>query len=377
MLSPADILDLASRRWPAVLRAEAAGSKLFPLQIPFGRPRTTADFAVLQRDIAALAAAVLPWRIDWQDIQTRKWGRQRWPVRVGFESAENLAAALDRSTQLQKFREALRLTRDVCPALEPWLQLKADRILDHLEYWPGVVAVCRYFNDHPKPRCFPRQIPAQVGTKFIEEHSGVLRELLDVVVGDRVNHEASDFCDRFHLLTEAPQVRFKFLDEELQHGLNWPVAECTVPLPAFAAMIWSVDRVLVVENRDVFLCLPRIPRTVGVFGAGKAASLLPQCDWMTRTEIVYWGDCDESGYGILSALRVRFPQTRSVLMDDAAWALWKHLAIPGKRDPSVRHLHLNPAERAALNAAIAGPWMLEQEKIPPCEAERALLAAFP
>jgi len=376
MLAPADILDAASRRWPGVLRAEAAGDNLFPLQIPFGRPKTTADFAVLQRDIEALATAPLPWRIDWEEVQTRKWGRQRWPVRVAFDSADMLAAALNRSEQLQRIRTAIRLARETCPALEPWLRIKADRMVDLLDQWAGLLSVCRYFDDHPEPRCFPRQIPLPVGTKFIEEHSGILRELLDVVLGDRVNQEATAFCDRFHLLIEPPQVRFRFLDPELQRRVGWPVTECAVPLPAFAALTWSVERVLVVENRDVFLCLPHIPHTLAVFGSGKAASLLPACDWMMAADIAYWGDCDDAGYGILSTLRSRFSRVRSVLMDDEAWSQWKHLAVPGKRDPSVRHVHLTVAEQTALNVVVAGPWMLEQERIPPADAERALQAAL-
>jgi hypothetical protein len=377
MLAPADILDAASRRWPAVLRAEAAGDNLFPLRIPFGRPKTTADVAVLQRDIEALAAASHPWRIDWEEVQTRKWGRQRWPVRVAFDSADALAAALSRSGQLDRVRAAIRLTREICPALEPWLRVRADRIVDHFEHWAGLLAVCRYFDDHPEPRCLPRQIPLPIGTKFIEEHSGILRELLDVVLDARVNQEGTTFCERFHLLTDPPQVRFRFLDVALQRSVGWPVTECAVPLPAFAGLVWNINRVLIVENRDVFLSLPQISRTLAVFGSGKAASLLPACEWMLEADVVYWGDCDDAGYGILSALRSRVAHVRSVLMDDLAWSQWKHLAVPGRRDPSVRHVHLTLAERAALNAVLAGPWMLEQERIPPADAERALQAVLP
>ena len=36
MLTPEEILETARRKWPIVLRAEAAGDSLFPLQIPFG-----------------------------------------------------------------------------------------------------------------------------------------------------------------------------------------------------------------------------------------------------------------------------------------------------------------------------------------------------
>jgi hypothetical protein len=97
---------------------------------------------------------------------------------------------------------------------------------------------------------------------------------------------------------------------------------------------------------------------------------------MDTSDILYWGDCDEAGYGILSSLRSRFPHVKSVMMNQNAFSQWKHLAVPGRRDPSVSHAHLTPAERTALEAVLAGSWMLEQERIPPAEAERAIMAAF-
>ena len=376
MLKPEDILEGALGRWPAVLRAEASGESLFPLQIPFGRPRTTADFAELKRDIEALAAAHHEWRIDWQEIQTRRWGRQRWPMRITFESADDMAAALGRSREFAAFRAALRQARESCPALEPWVRAKAHRIVDYLEEWPALVAVCAYFDANPTPGCFARQIPLPAGTKFVEEHAGILRELLDVVLGDRVNAEGVTFAERYHLLADPPQVRFRFLDQAWRERVGWPVDDCAVPLPSLANISWTVERLLIVENRDVFLCLPEIPRALAVFGSGKAASLLPACRWLASSEIVYWGDCDEAGYSILSALRSSFPQVRSLLMDYAAWNRWRHLAVPGQRDAAARHSHLTDSEREALTAVVAGPWMLEQERIPPSEAEQAVRSVF-
>jgi hypothetical protein len=376
MLKPADILAAALRRWPAVLRAEATSENLFPLRIPFGQPRPTEDFLMLRRDIEALAAARHEWRIDWEDIQTRKWGRQRWPVRVEFDSIEDLAAALGRTSELRAFRSALQAARETCPALEPWLRAKAHRIVDCLADWEGLLAVCAYFDAHPTPNCYARQVAVPVGTKFIEEHAGILRELLDVVLGDRVCSAGGTFAARFHLLVEPPQVRFRFLDAQLRACTGWPVADCSVPAPAFAGLAWSIPRVLVVENRDVFLCLPQVPRTLAIFGAGKAASILPACAWMHDAEMVYWGDCDEAGYGILSTVRASFSHVRSLLMDETAWSRWKHLAVPGKRDATARHTHLTAAERAALDAVLTGPWMLEQERIPHHEAERTIRCAL-
>ena len=222
-------------------------------------------------------------------------------MRVGFDSIDDLATALGRSAELSSFRAALREARERCPALKPWLRAKAHRIVEYLDDWEGLVAVCAYFDAHPTPRCYPRQIPLPVGTKFIEERSGILRELLDVVLGDRVNPAAATFAERFHLVVEPPQVRFRFLDPELRTRICWPVLDCSIIAPAFAALQWSIPRVLVVENRNVFLCLPNVSDTLAVFGSGKAASLLNSCKWMHTADIVYWGDCDEAGYSILSS----------------------------------------------------------------------------
>jgi len=377
MLAPADILAAARRRWPAALRALATGASIFPLPIPFGRPRPTADFAALKREIEALAAADVPWTIDWETIETRRWGRQRWPMRVSFASIDDLAAALGATRELAAVRTALAEARAACPTLEPWLQARAHRIPEHLDAWSGLVAVCAWFGAHPRPGCFPRQIPvAGIDTKFIETHTGILRDLLDVVLGDRVNSSGVTFAQRFHLRTEPASIRFRFLDDTLRASSGWPVTEATIPAPDFAAQPWSIPRVLVVENRDVFLCLPPVARTLAIFGAGKAAALLPACAWLHRADLVYWGDCDEAGYGILSALRAAFPHTRSLLMDEAAWACWRHLAVPGRRDPAALPTHLTATEAAVLRDVQDGPRLLEQERIPPADAATAIARAF-
>ena len=376
MLKPDEILSAAYRRWPAVLRAEAVGRSLFPLRIPFGRPRPTADFALLRSEIERLTASSHSWHIDWEEVDTRKWGQQRLPVRIGFDTIEELAESLGRQGELKLFRAALEEARQKCSALEPWLVEKAHRIPDYLPVWTGLIAVCAYFDAHPCPRCYARQVPVPLSTKFIEEHEGILREMLDIVLGDRVNTAVESFAERFHLLVDPSQIRFRFLDPHLSADVNWPVDDCSIPAPSFAKLQWRIPRLIIVENRDVFMCLPDIPCTLAVFGSGKAASLIPDCDWIKSTEIVYWGDCDEAGYGILSNLRSRFPEMRSLLMDQASWCRWKHLAIPGKRDSTATVANLTVTERAALQEVLEGPWMLEQERIPADEAERAVIGAF-
>jgi hypothetical protein len=376
MRSPQEVLAAARSKWPSVLRAEAARESMFPLAIPFGRPPTTSDFAAIRADLASLAAAKHGWQIEWEEIDTRRWGKQRWPRRVSFASIEDLAETLQFTEQLTLFREALVLARSVCPKLEPWLRSRAHRIPELLPGWRDLICVCAFFDANPCPNCFPRQLPIPVGTKFIEENTGILAELLALVLGDRVNTEGLCFEERFHLRLEPAQVRFRFLDASLREQSRWPVMDCTISIHELASLSWRIPRVLIVENKAVFLCLPDVPKTLAILGSGKAASLLPSCTWLQDSDVVYWGDCDEAGFGILSSLRGSLPRVRSILMDDETWRGWSRFAVPGKSDPGARFDHLTASEAEALTSVAAGSWMLEQERIPLQDVERAINQAF-
>lgn len=367
---------MARSKWPAVLRAEATGETIFPLAIPFGRPSTTCDLGAVRADLVSLANADFGWTIDWQEIDTRKWGNQRWPRRVSFNSIENLAYALRFTDQLRLFREALVLARAACPKLEPWLQTKAHKIPELLPVWKDLICVCAFYGANPSPNCFARQLPIPVGTKFVEENTGILGELLTVVLGERVNAGGRCFEERFYLRIEPPQVRFRFLDAGLRDRTHWPVMDCTISADDLASLSWRIPRVLIVENKAVFLCLPEVPNTLAVLGNGKAASILLSCGWLHESDVVYWGDCDEAGFGILSSLRAGLPGVRSILMDDETWKCWNRFAVLGRRDPGARYDHLTVDEAEALTSVAAGPWMLEQERIPVEDVEKAINQAF-
>jgi len=376
MRNPEEILDAARRRWPAVLRAEVAGENLFPLVIPFGRPATTSDFGLVRAGLERLATADCAWQIEWEEINTRRWSSQRWPRRVSFESIERLAQALRCAEELRLFREAIIIARSTCPKLEPWLRMRAHRIPELLPDWKELVSVCAFFDMNPCPQCFARQLPIPVGTKFIEDNRGVLGELLTVVLGDRVNENGSCFEERFHLRLELPQVRFRFLDSGLRERTHWPVMDCSISAADLAGLDWSIPRVLIVENKAVFLCLPSVPDTLAILGSGKAASLLSSCRWMATSDVVYWGDCDEAGFGILSSLRANLPRVRSILMNLETWKRWGRFAVLGKNDPASRHDHLIAKEAEVLAFIKTGPWMLEQERIPLLDVEKAINSAF-
>jgi hypothetical protein len=55
-------------------------------------------------------------------------------------------------------------------------------MLKYVDEWADILRVCRYFQLHPRPNLYLRELPIKVHTKFIEEHKGILRELLEIVL---------------------------------------------------------------------------------------------------------------------------------------------------------------------------------------------------
>src|SRR5262249_1385055 len=55
-----------------------------------------------------------------------------------------------------------------------------------------------YFVEHPRPQCYIRELPVRVHTKFVEQHAGILRELLEFLLPpEAIQPDAKTFTQRF------------------------------------------------------------------------------------------------------------------------------------------------------------------------------------
>jgi hypothetical protein len=161
------------------------------------------------------------------------------------------------------------------------------------------------------------------------------------------------------------------LDETLRTRFGLAFSDLAVPAGDFAR--WSITGISVVitENKMNFLTLPDLANTIGIWGAGNAASLLSECRWLESCRIIYWGDLDVSGFEILSRLRTSFPKTQTILMDRITLEQFIHLAVPGK-NCSREAPNLTPSERAAFDKVISENLLIEQEKVPNHVSKQAL-----
>lgn len=382
MIALAELRRQAQRRYREYLSAIVDGTDPFPVDIRFGKVRpgeVSERYAALRAELGALRQSSdegggPAYRIEWEERSDRLAGSQRLPARILFPNAASLVGFLRKGTEVERFRADLSVVLDAFPGLRAWAARHPTRILSCAGEWERIVAVLRWFVEHPRPGILLREIPAVEDTKFVERNKTVLRELLDLVLPtDAVDPSATLFEDRYSVRRVEPLIRLRFLDPAIATRRLSGVADLAVPVSCLDALGFpEVRTVLVVENRstfsnvDVLLSLPALSGALAVFGSGFLASSLRAVRWLADRRLVYWGDTDTQGFRILAGLRRAFPRLESVLMDERTFDRFPDArsdAPPDRLEP--------PAELAEGEAILYGRLArmaagnrLEQERIP-------------
>lgn len=380
MLTPDEVRAKAARWWTSgeFLRAWLRGEDFFaqPRDVPqigLVRPgQALRDWAKIGREQEALKAASKKalgygYQLTWERRADRQIGGNDFIAGIFFDSAEDFLRFTRYDRDFRRFGRIAGLIESRLPALMPWVRQKPLRVLDFADDWYGLLRVCAYFLENPRPNVYVRQLPVAVPTKFIENHGAILRELLNFLLPETaVNADAETFEKRFGLRHKEEFVRFRILDENLAiAGLS----EMSLPLSQFEQLPIAdrIERVFIAENEMNVLTFPPVANALMVFGKGKNITHLKLVEWLRAKPIFYWGDLDVEGFEILSLLRGFYPKVTSLLMDEATWTAFAGERGAGKN--SVRQVPpmLTSAEERLfrhLKSCPIGACRLEQEKIP-------------
>ena len=330
-------LDTKARRpWTsgAFLKSWLNDEPFFPFAIPFKTPsgRTLSSEFIKVRDwIAELhshskAVTGSGYQLEYRTLSHQQLGQQRVPERIVFEGREDWLTFIGQQSAFKQFQGLVDSTRRQLPQVMPLVSNKPVRMLDYGNIWEQLIRVCRYFQLNPRPGRYIRQLDIQgVDTKFIENHKGILSELLTLALepedfDDSVTGIAENgFERRFGLLYDEPIIRFRLLDSKA------PVTDMSVPLSQFVDP--GVSQVFITENKINGLAFPPVPDAMVVFGLGYGIRSLFCVGWLKDKQIHYWGDIDTHGFSILSQLRGCFQQTRSLLMDQATLEAHRALCV--------------------------------------------------
>lgn len=368
MITPAEIRQKAARLYPVFLRAWLQTEAFFPLTFPVGKlPTDYLELRKWARDLQAQSKEQRDsgYTLEYEVQQKRFSGEQTLPARVVIETEQDYLRLVEKQAEFDAYRQDVTLIRELLPQLEAWMQRYPQRVVEHHVDWVGLLAMCRYFLEHPRPRVYIRELPINVHTKFIEQHRGIARELLEQILPPEAMTDAAEtFEQRFGLREKEPVVRARFLDGQLDRRYGLPLAELSLPTSQFAALdLLRGQRCIVTENEMTFLTLPPRQESFALFGGGFMVRNLARVPWLADCPISYWGDLDAQGFQILSSLRSIFPHVTSLMMDWETLSTFAEFTVTSIPCPVQQLPHLTPDEHDLFTHLAEHCLRLEQERI--------------
>lgn len=394
MISINDIKDFANRVWNRgdVLRGSVLGEPEFPLRLRFkktGGQHAVESFAEVQRWLSELNASSKETRgygftVEFSQVNHRKLGRQNLPSDIRFDTPGDIARFIGKQKELDEFLEILRYSEEHNPAITDWMKSNPMKVLPHMQDWEKVLCVCDYLLANPTPEIYLRQLTLPgIDTKFFEAKRAILSEVLtqclpkdafeDCVTG----LSRAGFERRYGFLYDEPIVRFRILDDAILP--NSAYRDISVTATDFARNpIPEIETIFITENKVNGLAFPEAKGGIVVFGLGYGIGELAEAEWLKDVRVVYWGDIDTHGYGILSMLRGKLPHVESILMTSKDLDQNRDLAVQEPSDTRRTNslANLMDAESTAYQRLLPGGdcegIRIEQERVPYMQLVSAL-----
>ena len=370
MITVDEIRKKATRIYPDILRNSIRGVDSFPLTLRSDK-KLSKDFAAMSREIAQLMSEAKDrkgygYTVISEKVKTRSHGLQDIPQSIRFDTLQDFLKFIGKVKEYEEFKCDCNRINSEIPELKEWTINNPLKVVQNQNKWENLLKVCRYFKQNPKPNLYIRELPINVHTKFIEMNKTVIRDLLDIMLPDHINIEYKEFEKRFYLKFSEPLIRFKILDKEISQQFFSGIDDLAIPVSQFEILNLPIKRVLVVENKTTLyttLTLPKMERTIAIFGSGFSVHNLKKAQWLSNVELVYWGDIDVQGFEILSQFRSYFPHAQSLLMDKATFEKFFENDT-GTPTSILTKLNLTDEEQQLYDMLKVNNWRLEQEKIP-------------
>jgi hypothetical protein len=370
MITPQEIKKKAERKYISILQSLIKNIPFKKIIINGDKKYTKSSPEEFNKEIQLLVSQSkqkkkFGYILEFRKVKTKGLSVQDIPTSIYFETEEDFLKFLDKEKEVELFKKDVEKIRDVFPQLEDWIIDNPKKVVDNQTNWNDILKVCTYFEQTSKPNLYIRELPIKVHTKFIERNQSIIKELLDVLISERINSKEKQFEKRFNLKYSETQIRFKVLDKEISQKFFSGIDDIAIPISQFEALKLPIKRVLVVENKTSFytaLTLPILDKTIAIFGSGFSVSNLKNVSWFANKELVYWGDIDVQGFEILSQFRSYFRHTRSVLMDKQTFKEFFENDSGTPTKVSIK-LNLSEEEQQLYDTLKSNNWRLEQEKI--------------
>lgn len=371
MISSNEIKSKAEKKYKYYLQTIINQEDIFPLTI-IGNKKPSKSIPEFKKELNELIAFSkekkgFGYSITYQERKTKTLGTQSFPSSIYFETNQDFEKYLKVEKEVKQFITDYYTISNCFPEINPWLEKHPNKVIANSNNWTDILKVCNYFKSNPKPNLYIRELPISVHTKFIENNTSILKEVLDIIIEPFINKDKTIFQKRFNLKYSQPLIRFKILDSKISQKYFSGINDISVPVNQFNSLNLNLEKVIVVENKTnlhtIALTLPEMEKTIVIFGSGFKVENLKNAKWLNKIEILYWGDLDAQGFEILSQIRNYFPLTKSFLMDEITFNKFFE-NDNGTLSKVNSPLNLTKIEMNIYEKIRTNNWRLEQEKIP-------------
>ena len=371
MISPNEIKNKAERKYFNYLQDVVTGIPYSKIIIT-GNKKPSGNLSQFNYELTELMKSSKEkkgygYTVKYETIKKKTLGTQDVPSEICFETETDFLKFLQKEKEVKKFHENCALIISQFSELKEWIINNPKKIINNQNQWNDLLKVCQYFKSNPHPDLFIRELPIQVHTKFIENNKTIIRELLDVIIGDHIQQDERDFEQRFNLKYPESLVRFRILDKNISATFFSGIDDLSISINQFEQLKLPIQNVLIVENKTnlhtIALTIPLLEKTIVVFGSGYKVEKLKGVEWFNRVKLFYWGDLDVHGFEILSQFRGYFSNVKSILMDKGTFDKF-YENDKGVETKTKIDLNLNGEEQELYNLLKHNNARLEQEKIP-------------
>lgn len=367
MTGPEEIQKKAARIFPEYLRSILREENFFPryLRLNLKLPDSLPEIQSQLEPLIAGSTDRNPkgYSIQYIRKKTRQHGEQDVPDKIGFDSESQYLLCTGNKLIAENFKSDIQIILHNFPILKDWCIQFPVKITTYSGKWKEIIHICKWFSVNQEYyQYYIREIPVPVHSKFIESHTGILRELLDIIIPDKINPDASDFENRYYLKSAPVLVRMRSLDPE-KH-IHPPFREISSGFENWQNFVPDFHTLVITENLMNYVSLPSMKDGIGILGSGKSVEVLKHISWLHSKKIYYWGDMDVQGFMILGGLRKYFPHIQSILMDADCFDIFKELAVQGTPHPIPPSAEgLTESEYSLCMYLYKNNLRLEQEKI--------------
>ncbi len=371
MITPQEIKKKAERKYISFLQSLVKQEPFEKLVIRGDKKYTKSSLQEFEREIQLIVSQSkeknrFGYTLEFQKVKTKYLGTQDLPISIYFDSEVDFLQFLGTIKEVELFKVSVKKIIEAFPELKDWIIKNPTKVIAKQAEWESILKVCKYFKQNPKPNLYIRELPIKVHTKFLERNQSVIKELLDILISEHIKIDEKLFEKRFNLKYAEPQIRFKVLDQEISQKIFSGIDDLAIPVSQFEVLNLPIEKVIVLENKTNFytaLTLPKMNKTIVLFGSGFSVYNLKNVHWFKNKELLYWGDIDAQGFEILSQFRAYFSHTKSVLMGKQTFDKFFENDNGTPTNISTK-LNLTNEEQQLYDTLKKNNWRLEQEKIP-------------